>query len=266
MAGTRHLPLRRWIVRTTIGSFSLAAFMGIVALLTGGGFGPTERRVLLTTLLVGVASIAVLSYLSTAGRRSQPVGVAGGISVLVPLACGLFIIWGVDLERGPSEGLGRTFGVGAVVAATLAQASLLLAVADSARRWVTRMLFGTLAMAAVLAVMVCVPILGYEPKGSGYFRVLGVVAILDVLGTVVLPAVVRFGAGTTRAATPPTGTRRGELHPSEAPPELPASLEARLTAYATSRGTTREAVVAEALEEYLDAAEHRSGSGSGVAG
>ena len=32
-------PVRRWIVRVTIGSFSLAALLGIVALLSGGEFG-----------------------------------------------------------------------------------------------------------------------------------------------------------------------------------------------------------------------------------
>ena len=64
-------PIRRAIVRTTIGSFSLAALMGIIALLGGGHFGATQGRVLLTTLLVGVVSIAVLCFLVTAGRRSR---------------------------------------------------------------------------------------------------------------------------------------------------------------------------------------------------
>ena len=77
-------PIRKVIVRVTIGSFSLAALLGIIALLRGGEFGQTQFRVLLTTLLVGVVSIAVLCYLATAGRPSQPVGVAGGVIVLFP--------------------------------------------------------------------------------------------------------------------------------------------------------------------------------------
>ena len=81
MATPTTAPIRRWIVRTTIGSFSLAALLGIVALLGGGEFGETEGQILLTTLLVGVVSIAVLCYLATAGRRSQPLGIAGGVSV-----------------------------------------------------------------------------------------------------------------------------------------------------------------------------------------
>ena len=102
-------PIRTAIVRVTIGSFSLAALMGIVALLRGGDFGETQTRVLLTTILVGVVSIAVLCYLATAGRPSQPVGVAGGLVVLVPLATALLMIW-TDVEDGPSEVVLRTSG------------------------------------------------------------------------------------------------------------------------------------------------------------
>ena len=72
MATPTTAPIRRWIVRLTIGSFSVAALMGIVALLGGGEFGETEGRILLTTLLVGVVSIAVLCYLATAGDGPSP--------------------------------------------------------------------------------------------------------------------------------------------------------------------------------------------------
>ncbi len=76
--------VRKVVVRLTIGSFSVAALLGIAALLAGGRFGETEARILLTTLLVGVVSIAVLCFLATAGKRFQLVGVAGGVTVLVP--------------------------------------------------------------------------------------------------------------------------------------------------------------------------------------
>ena len=125
-------PIRKVIVRVTIGSFSLAALLGIIALLRGGEFGQTQFRVLLTTLLVGVVSIAVLCYLATAGRPSQPVGVAGGVVVLVPLVTALLMIWG-DVENGPSEAVLKTFGIGTAVAATLAQASLLLTLGERGR-------------------------------------------------------------------------------------------------------------------------------------
>lgn len=271
MATTRGLPIRRWIVRTTIGSFSIAALMGIIALLSGGEFGPLENRVLLTTLLVGTVSIAVLCYLATAGRRWQPVGIAGGVSVLVPLACGLVSIWGTDLDRGPSEGLGRTLGIGAIVAATLAQASLLLAVADAARTVVTRLLAGTLTMATTLVAMTSVLILGYEPHGNTYFRLLGVVAILDVLGTVVVAALVKFGPSTQESvpAHPLAGTGPG---PGAAP--LPPDLRAGVAAYAAAHQIGEDEVIIRAVRgllgrEGVTTAQEvpgRAGSGSGITG
>ena len=236
MATTTTAPVRRAIVRLTIGSFSLAALLGIVALL-GGEFGETQGRVLLTTVLVGVVSIAVLCYLATAGRRSQPVGVAGGVAVLVPFTTALLMIWG-DVEHGPDEGMLRTFGVGSVVAVTLAQACLLLAMAERSRPGVRRLLVGTLGLAAVLAGMVSTLITGYNPSGDGFYRLLGVVAILDVLGTVVAAALLKFGGGTADAA--PTATLT-----------IPAELDARLTRAALEQGKDKEQLVTAALEGLL---------------
>ena len=51
---------RRIAATLTIGSFSIAALMGIVALLGGGDFGEGEGKIVLTTLIVGSASICML--------------------------------------------------------------------------------------------------------------------------------------------------------------------------------------------------------------
>lgn len=244
-------PVRRWIVRITIGSFSVAALMGIAALLGGGDFGETEGRILLTTLLVGVVSIAVLCYLATAGRPSQPVGVAGGGLVLVPFVTGLVMIWG-DLQNGPGEGLLRTFGVGAVVAATLAQVCLLLALGEKAGPLARRLLLGTIALAALVAVLTSVLVLGYNPDGDGFYRALGVVAILDVLGTVVGAALMKFGPGGSS-----DDDRVGAS-------DLPPDLEARLARHAATTGQPRDEVVARAVDRYLS--EVDAGSVEGTAG
>ena len=250
MATPTTAPIRRWIVRVTIGSFSLAALLGIVALLGGGEFGETEGRILLTTLLVGVVSIAVLCYLATAGRPSQPVGVVGGVTAMVPFLTGLLMIWG-DLQNGPGESLLRTFGVGAIVAATLAQVCLLLALGEKAAPLARRLLLGTIALAALVAVLTSVLVLGYEPGGDGFYRALGVVAILDVLGTVVGAALMRFG---------PDGGPDDRADAILLPPDL----EARLAHHAAARGQTRDEVVASAVDRYLTEAE--AGSSETTAG
>ncbi len=265
MATPSTAPVRRWIVRTTIGSFSLAALMGIIALLGAGTFGEFESRILITTLLVGVVSIAVLCYLATAGRRSQPVGVAGGVVVLVPLVSALLMIWGADLLDGPGEGLLRTFGVGAIVAATLAQASLLLALGDAARASVRRLLAAALSLAALLAVLGCLLVLGLEPDDL-YYRVLGVVAILDVLGTVVVAALVKFGPSAT--ADPAAGGAAGAATGPAA--ALPAQLRSQVDAYAADHDLGSDEVVVRAVQAFLpkgsSTTAETSGSGTGAAG
>ena len=229
-------PVRRWIVRITIGSFSLAALLGIVALLSGGEFGETEGRILLTTLLVGVVSIAVLCYLTTAGRRSQPVGVIGGAIVLVPLVTGLLLIWaGSD---GSSDALVKTFAIGGIVAATVAQICLLLAPEGRGASLARRMLTATIGLAALLAVLTSLLVLGVHPGDDGFYRGVGVVAILDVLGTVVGAALMKFGPG-------------GTSDDREAAIDLPPDLEARLARHTGVTGQSREEVVLAAVDRYL---------------
>ena len=226
--------LRRAVVNGVIGSFSLAALMGIVALLAGGSFGETEGRILLTTLIVGLQSVAALCYLSLAGHRLAAVGVAGGATSVVASALALALTWGAD-----GDGAWRAFGVSVTVAASLAQASLLLALA--ARERIGLMLAATLAAIAVVGGLVLVPILDVGDQGSGFARTLGVLAILDVLGTVLVSAQALFGRNRT-AGPQPTDTE---------PRLLSTALEVRVRDAARDRGTSPAQLISDALDAYL---------------
>ncbi|MFL6135600.1 MAG: hypothetical protein ACJ72A_22540, partial [Nocardioidaceae bacterium] len=149
--------LRRLIAFLTIGSFSVAALMGIVALLGGGDFGEDEARVLLTTVVVGCGSICMLCYLATAGSRWASVGVAGGVTVVLPVVTALILVWS-DWSSEEPEGLFKAFGIGVVLAVTLAQISLLLALAGDGR--LRAVLWPTVAVAALFAALVSAMILG----------------------------------------------------------------------------------------------------------
>ena len=243
MADLSTAPIRTAIVRITIGAFSLAALMGVIALIGGGAFGATEGRILLTTLLVGVSSVAVLCYLATAGTPCQWVGVVGGVVLVAPVFTALLMIWH-DFDTAPSELESKTFGVGTVVAATLAQVCLLLALGARARPAVRRILVATIALAAVLAGLISAMVLGYDDPGSGYLRFLGVVAILDVLGTVGVAALTRFGGGAARPAAAPAAALT-----------VSPALAARVAALAERTGRSPGAVLDEAAERYLAEAE-----------
>ena len=225
-------PARRTVVVLTIGSFSVAALMGVAALLRPGRFGSTEEKVLLTTLVVGCASVLVLCYLAVAGSPYRLVGQAGGAAVLVAVVSVLVILWGY-WQHDPGVGLVRTFGVSAVLAVTLAQFSLLLALVRRGRA-LARLLWATIALGTLLAALLCALILGVH-AGDAAGRFVGVVAILDVLGTVVAIAVGVFGSD------------EGSLKVTVSP-----ALAARLRQEAQQTGRPVGDLVDEGLSRYLD--------------
>ncbi|MBO9523764.1 MAG: hypothetical protein J7518_19700 [Nocardioidaceae bacterium] len=228
---------RRLAATATIGSFSIAALMGIAALLAGGSFGESEGRVLLTTLIVGCASICMLCYLATAGTRWSPVGGIGAVVLLLPTVTALVLVWGDWDSHG--EGLWKSYGVGVVGAVTLAQICLLLALAG-ARAGLAVVLWGTVALAAVLAILVSGLILG-EVETDSVWRVLGVVAILDVLGTLVTISLAKFGASDDKKLAPA----------SDWSVTLPAPQAAALHVRAREAGRDPADLLAEAVDRYL---------------
>jgi hypothetical protein len=242
MGTTRLSPVRRTVVRLTVGSFSLAALLGVAALLRPGRFGGTEGRILLTTLIVGVTSVLMLCYLAPTGDRSRLVGMAGEATALLSAVSVLVMVWGYR-DTDPPIALVRTFGVTGVLALTCAQFSLLLSVARR-RASVVRLLAATLVLGSVMAALVVAAILGWNPSDTGA-RLIGVVAILDVLGTVVTMALGVFGTAD-RSATGSSGD--GSLSVV-----VPASLAARLREQAQVSGRTPEDLVVEAVESLLGA-------------
>jgi len=227
---------RRVAVALTIGSFSIAALMGIVALLSGGDFGEGQVKVLLTTLIVGCASICVLCYLATAGSPWAAVGGVGALVLVLPVVTSLVLVWhDWDDYNFPDEGWGKWFGVGAVLAATLAQICLLLALAGQ-RSGLRFVLWSTIALASVLAVVISVIIINEVETENGW-RFIGTIAILDVLGTLVTIALAKFGRGPARFEDDPL--------------LLPPALDAQLAERAAAEGRSRASVLAEAVEQFL---------------
>ena len=223
--------LRKLVVWLVIASFSIAALMGIVALLGGGDFGETEGQILLTTVIVGLESIAVLCYLAVSGRPTWLVGIVGGLVSLVPFGIALALTWGGYDGDNP---VWDTFGVSVTIAASLAQVCLLLALAG--RRRIGVGLAGTLIAIAVVAAMISYAIVDGSGLGDGFWRTFGVIAILDVLGTVVLAAMRAFGR---------------DKQPDAEPALLTAAIESRIADAAKERGVSPATLISEALDNFL---------------
>lgn len=183
-------PVRRAVVAVTIVSFSVAALMGIAALLSVASFGETAARVLITTVVVGCASVVTLACLVPLDSRWAAVSVAGLVVTVATASYALVMVW-VNTESWDDDAW-RALGVGITVSLTIAQMCLLLGV--SVRRpSVSLLVWATLAVATLLAGLVIALIVGWD-AGDADGRLIGIVAILDVLGTLVAIALGIFGS------------------------------------------------------------------------
>jgi len=228
--------VRRAAILFVIVSLALAALLGIVTLLTGR-FGEVESKILLTTLLTAAFAITSLCHLAVVGRALRVVGFVGIAASVLALALGLALIW-VSWEtwNGTWDVVLRFFMTLAIVSGSLAQANLLLLLAARQQRVIRVGLLVTLGAIALLATLVCLTILtqGEIPGDDGdfYWRFVGVVAIIDVLGTIVLPVLGRVFRAATTAVTV----------------RLEGAAAASLLELAASRGTTPAEAVTSLLE------------------
>ncbi|TSD68504.1 hypothetical protein [Aeromicrobium piscarium] len=227
--------LRRIVARFVIGTFALAAALGIYALLKPGPLGEVEGNVLLTTTIVGVAALAALCYLASSASSWWLAGAAGAVVAVVPVTISLVLVWG---DWSYSDGWWRTYGVSMTLALTLAQISLLAGLTGDARRRQRWLLISTALIAAAVAAVIIMLLLSDGGIGDDVMRLLGVLAILDALGSITLIALRVFGGRV------PSSARRGPE-----PFVLDAGRSTRLRRLATAHGVSADLMLDRLLTE-----------------
>ncbi|GAA1738417.1 hypothetical protein [Microcella frigidaquae] len=248
---------RKGAIYGIIVSFSLAALVGIIALLSGE-FGETQGRIILTTLLMGATSITALCHLAIADRAMRMVGFVGLAASGVALITGLVLIWRNWNDPGFEDWF-KVFATAGVLAVSFAHANLVLLLAGRRRRVIRVGVLVTLAMIAAVAIMIILPIVSEgEIPGIGneewYWRLFGVVGILDVLGTVVVPVLAIFVKDAPAVAVvdgadaaAPAGATPDQLVLS-----LPADLATALERRAAADGVDAAAAAVAALRRGLE--------------
>ncbi|MEO7016338.1 MAG: hypothetical protein ABI130_02050 [Leifsonia sp.] len=238
-----HKTWRRVAVIAVVASFSISALVGIVSLLSGS-FGAVQGQILVTTAVVGTFSGLALCQLAAASTPFRVVGAVGLAASIVALLCALGLIWGQDTSGWAN--VWRTYGVSSIVAFTAAQASLLLRLGRRRHPAVRGGLWATLATASLLALLLILPIVTSSGYPSDYARWVGAVAILDVLGTIVVPvlgALLKDAPSSDRPVGSPAATTSVILSVL-----LPQKLVSRLDAFAQHNGLTRESAIERILE------------------
>ena len=240
---------RRIAIIAIITSLSFTAVVGIFTLLTGE-FGETQGKILLTTVLTAGFSITSLCHLAVAGRTLRMVGYLGiGVSV-VAFILGIALIWEDWQNFSGWDVFGRPFMAFSILSISFAHANLLLLLGKRKRPVIRLGLLVTVGCIALVAILLIIPILtdGDIPgeNRDAYWRVFGVIAIVDVFGTIVVPVTSRFVLDE-----PPEGVAGAGVAVAGASitVQLSQELEAKLSATAAMRSTSREQVIIEALEQ-----------------
>lgn len=240
--------LKRWrrvAVIAIIVSLSVTALVGIFALLFGS-FSELQGRIMLTTALIGAVSILALCDLAGTDRGFRWVSFAGLAVTAVTLLAGLYLIW-VDWSGGADyEVLWKTLGLAGFAAVSAAHASLLLLLGARTNPVVRFGLWATLGLIGILYVLLAALIVtDGDVASDGYARLVGTVAILDVLGTIVVPVVALF-LRDSRTRSPERVAASPERVATQIAPAAAAAAAATATAAAAAAHTAAAAAAAAA--------------------
>ena len=176
--------LKKIFLISLIISLSISALAGIIIFLIGN-FGEIEIRILLTTLTIGGFSLIGLGFSSLYESKKLPLfSISGLILTVLSFITAILEIWDIS----PFNTWKATL-IFIILGASFLQASLIL-LAKSDKFIVDVSVLSTMFFISVVAILLIAYIL-VEDVGEIYFRILGAVAILDGLGTIVTPILVK---------------------------------------------------------------------------
>ncbi len=190
--------LRRIFVIGLLVMLGAAALLGIMALLTGGD---VSTEILASTLLAGAFCVLALCDLTVIDmKRARLFGLAAILVAGVALLAGLNLIWGVaDWFDDSNNMQWKLFYIFLVLGVGMAHMSLLLPTTAHRKGPVAFSGLLTVICIAIVAVQLVFPVFINWEVDESYWRLLGVFAILDVLGTVTTAVLARLQKSTTPA-------------------------------------------------------------------
>lgn len=179
-------------IKVLLASVTIAGFTGIICLLSGE-FGETQGKILATVILTSGLSIGMLIYLTVLESRYQILGIAGSIASAISFLLGALLIWtDWNIFSGNSEALLKNYAFTTIIAIAIAHTCLiarLLAHKVSMVRLGTGMTIGCIG---VLTLVLGNLIYGEFSDYDSLYRVIGVLGILILLGTIIIPVWARL--------------------------------------------------------------------------
>ena len=186
--------IKRFLLYMVVGGLVLAALIGIYVLLFGT-FGPTEERILLTTLGISYFSVTSLACAAVYEKKRQGLLALPGLALSV-IGLALFLpgMWADWLEI---DAYGKTTAIIAIFSFSFAHACLLSFVTLQRHlAWVYYAAVGSiLTLAAIVTAMILFD------KGDWLLRLAGAVGILDGCLSLCIPILHRLGGNVSVPTT-----------------------------------------------------------------
>lgn len=224
--------VRALLPRIVIGALIAAAIVGVYSVIVGD-FGPFSQHLLGTIALFVFFAFTSWYDADVSARRAPWFGAVSVVSSAYLLFAGLVKIW---VPTAPESGtsLWGSWGFGAWIALVVVTRAGLLhihLVLNTQRRFtgpiMSKVTVATLVLVGLLTLGLSLPLLFVDATFSEtYWRTVGVIAILDVLGTILIPLTYTlFGPKEVRprTATPTVVLPQPPVTP---PPVAPAPFQA----------------------------------------
>ena len=204
------MDLKRTFLVASLASLIVSAGIGVAIFLLGD-LGETQSKLLLTTL--AVAGFSLTGWASVARDSSwwlwplQPLGAAASVVGLVVVTLSIWELIGTD------DQVWKLMATLSLVAFSLGHLSLLSAFRPAnlliRACWLAAMA-AVLAVAFVLLNGIWGPI--HPDHREAFFRILGIVVILDVLGSLVLLPLAKLTGAKAKSKSSPSDAPRSKSH------------------------------------------------------
>ena len=175
---------KKFFLRTFIAALSVSALIGIIIFLFGD-FGETEAKLLGTTLAIGGFSITALGcstiHEQDEFRAFSLIGMLISVFGFLFTVCAIWALFDSD-----HKWVAQTVFTFIILSVSTAHGSLLLQI-KAKSKLIRNALIATIVFISIVTAMLIKATINDFEDSDFFFRLLGVFAILDVLGTITTP-------------------------------------------------------------------------------
>jgi|SRR3989344_2055859 len=183
------LNLKKVFLLTLITALSLSALIGIFIFLFGS-FGDLESKILFTTLTIGAYSLTALCCGALYDKHKYLVFSMIGITIsAIGFLLTLAVIWQRLMLTDIT--IWKTLIIFVILSGSFAHASLLLLIKSKSIAVNVSLYLTLLFISLVALTLIFLIIMELSSIDQIWYRILGVWAILDVLGTIITPIILK---------------------------------------------------------------------------